>query len=176
VHVLNRLATFVTGLYRKPNFRRHYLSALSMHPLANKCDIFDCESMRALLCLSDRSDFDIAITNFDSFLQNAGYPARSIAGYDLAARSQPLAKIRSRVPANGSNTNKMKRNITLVLPYVQQVARLGLHSLWLEHFGSVIPLGFRVVFSVQPNAMRNLYCLNWTDCVAERVLDSMGYG
>ena len=103
---------------------------------------------------------------------------------DPAARSRCLAKLRSRVlprqPLRTYKTppseacfvssqgacpgyKKVKRNITLVLPYVQQLARLGLHSLWLEHVASVIPLGFRVAYSVQPNAMRKLYRLNWTD-------------
>ena len=83
--------------------------------------------------------------------------------YDPAARSRSLAKLRSRDPAAGSFHKVDKRNITLVLPYVQQVARLGLHSSWLEHVASVIPLGFRLAFTVQPNAMRKLYRLNWTD-------------
>ena len=86
-----------------------------MHPPAHKCGIFDCESMRALLCCSDRSDFDIAIKSFDSLIQNAGYPARSLPGYDPAARSQPLAKLRSRDPANGSGKQQTQRNITPAL-------------------------------------------------------------
>ena len=147
MRVVNSVATFATSLYRKSNFQPHYLSALSMHPTAHKCGIFDCEAMRALLCCSDKSDFDIAIKGFDSFLQKVGYPARSLPVFDPAARSRHLAKLRSRDLGGASNIyKKAKRNITLVLPYVQQVARLGLHSLWLEHVVSVIPLALRLAF------------------------------
>ena len=72
VRVVDNVATFSSSLYRKPNSQPHYLSALSMHPPAHKCGIFDCEVMRALLCCSDRSDFDIAIKGFDSVLQKVG--------------------------------------------------------------------------------------------------------
>ena len=161
VKVEDMAATFVTGLYRKPNFKPHYLSALSMHPAAHKRGIFGCESMRALLCCSTESDFDLACKSIDSFTQKAGYPARRLPEFDPVSRSAHLARLRSRDPTAGMKSDG-RRDITLVLPFVQQIAHLGLQGLWQGIVYPVIPLGFRVAFSVQPNAMRKLYRLNWT--------------
>ena len=118
--------------------------------------------MRALLCCSTESYFHLACNSIDSFTQNAGYPARRLPGFDPVGRSAHLARLRSRDPAAGTKSSGRK-HITLVLPFVQQIAHLGLQGLWQEIVYPVIPLGFRVAFSVQPNAMRKLYRLNWTD-------------
>ena len=94
-------------------------------PAAHKRGILGCESMRALLCCSTESHFCKSI---DSFTQNAGYRARRLPGLDPVGMSAHLARPRSRDPAAGTKSSGRKV-ITLVLPFVQQIAHLSLQGL-----------------------------------------------
>ena len=132
-------------------------------------------NLRALLCCSDAHSFVSAVTSVSSNLQNAGYPARPLPGYDAGRRAALLAKLRNRAPTGaGTNTGGNRHLITLVLPFNEQLLNLKLQTLWLECIASVIPINFRLAWSVQPNSLRKLYRLNWV--VHNRVLDSMGNG
>ena len=90
--------SFSTAMYRKPNFRPHYLPMLSMHPAGHKAGIFNCELHRSLLLCSSSAAFESCVDDILRFLEDSGYPKRCFVRqvFDPVKRLALLDKIWSR--------------------------------------------------------------------------------
>jgi hypothetical protein len=155
---------FETSLFRKPNFRPHYLSCFSDHPVAHKSGIFFCETYRILVCCARSSVFDKCIFDVAGYLRNTGYPSIATPNFDQARRESILQAALLRSSTRVAKT-AATNIVTLVLPFQKDLQQLGINSIWSKLVGANLPIRLRVAWSVRPNSLRKLYGLNWpADC------------
>jgi len=82
----------------------------------------------------------------------------------LQIRARLLRALASRRdnPAEGCAWNRAcKSEVFFVLPYNVHVKRLQAVKVFSEFVGVVFPISLKVAWTVQSNAMRKLYVLNW---------------
>ena len=157
------LVSFDTNMYRKPNFKPHYLASLSNHPLKHKIGIHSCEAVRALLCCSKKSMFEGCMHDICKFLEMVGYPKPPQINYDACRRGRLLDKLAVRsVGGRADQAARTHRStVYLVLQYQSQLKSLGACTSFEGCIGSVFPVRIKLAWSMRPNSMRKLYSLNW---------------
>jgi hypothetical protein len=158
------VVSFETGMYRKPNFRPHYLALFSDHPPCHKSGIFRCEAHRALMLCSKTSLFSECINSLLDFLGDAGYPSRcfSLPRFSQSFRESCLDKLHCRDSSKDYGVSaKQRRTLFLSLPFNAQLADIGISSIFKSCFGCLVPLNLILGWTVKMNTMRRLYRLNW---------------
>ena len=102
-----------------------------------------------------------------TYLVDAGYPPAVGVQFSAERRNLALGSSRERpfgvefAPSVSSHRSTSRHDVYLVLPYNVQMSQLKLCSLFRSHVSCVIPLELRLAWTIQPNAMRKLYRLNW---------------
>ena len=157
----NNTVGFSFSMFRKPNFRAHYLSGLSNHPNSHKKSIFKCECNRALVCSSESVGYDSSISDITRYLADCGYPTLVGPEFDEQHRQNILAKLRLRSKPQGQNGKRgFDDKVFIVMPFSPCVKHLGIQSCFRKHL-SFTNLELTLAWTVKPNSMRLLYRLNW---------------
>ena len=151
-------------MYRKPNFRPHYLHFSSNHPPQHKNSIYTCEMYRILCLSSHESTFFDAMRNVVKFLAVSGYPEHShhAAVFSVDKRFSALQKFSAlsekRRRAASPSRPVRQSVLRLLVPYSDQIASLKIKKLFVQSFKD---LKMQVAWKVRRNSMRILYRYNF---------------
>ena len=150
-------------MFRKPNFRAHYLSGLSNHPSSHTKSILKCECNRALVCSSESGEYDSSTSDIIRYLADCGYPTFAVPKFDDQHRQSILAKLRLRLrsePQGNNGDRGFDDKVFIVMPFSPCVKYLRIRSSFRKHL-SFTNLELTLAWTVKPNSMRLLYRLNW---------------
>ena len=152
------LVTFSISMHRKPSFVLHHLPCNSQHPIACKLGIFTGEAKGSLALCTEEGNYNDCIAKASSFLEIAGYPARTLPSLSLdqQLRQSYLDRASSSAPA----LDPVKDTVFLILDFTENMA-LCLPRLFRETLCEAIRLRLVMACGMKPNSMRLLYAMNW---------------